>query len=351
MKGRRGATYNPDDSFQKHSTEYEPGMAPWEEQEDQLSTKCIAIHPKTILNKVESPDVPYNWSMNPYQGCEHGCIYCYARPTHNYWGYSAGLDFEKVVLYKPQAADLLRTEFARGRWKPAPIMLSGNTDCYQPVERRFGLTRELLITCNDYGNPAAIITKNALIGRDMDLLQEMSSKNMIAVAMSITTMNTDLQPLLEPRAASGAKRMQLVRRLSDAGIPVSVMMAPIIPGLNDDEIPEMIELAKENGAYNIGFTMVRLNGPLEPLFQDWIEQHFPDKAERVMMLIREIHQGRTGDSSFGRRMRGQGPIARSIHKLFAIQKEKVFGKPTRIQLATEHFTRPSNTNQLSISFD
>jgi DNA repair photolyase len=317
LKGR-GAQYNPANPYlkQEYVAEHIEGL-----DEPMLSnskTEFFTEHPKKIVNKVESPDLGLSYSMNPYQGCEHGCIYCYARNTHQYWGYGAGLDFERKIIVKENAPEVLARQLENQNWQVMPIMLAGNTDCYQPIEAKKKLTRRMLEVLLQYRHPVSVITKNALILRDLDLLQELNKLDLVHVNISITTLDEKLRQKLEPRTVSGAKRLQVVRELAAAGIPVNVMVAPIIPGLNDSEIPAIIRSAAEAGASHAAYTIVRLNGSIGPIFTDWIQQAFPDRADKVLNQIADCHGGQLNDSRFGTRMRGEGKFAEAINKLFGM---------------------------------
>ncbi len=291
---------------------------------DKIRTTYTAVHPKTIVNKVTSPDVRMPYSMNPYQGCEHGCVYCYARNTHEYWGYSAGLDFESKILYKPAAATLLEKHLRNPRWEASPIVLSGNTDCYQPVERRFGLTRSCLEVFWKYRHPVGIITKNSLLMRDLDLLEQLNSEGLVSVHISVTSLEESVRSLLEPRTASTRKRLKTIAELAKRGIPVNAMLAPMIPGLNSHELMDLARAVADAGALSFGFTMVRLNGAIGPLFLDWLQKAMPDRASRVESLIRSCHDGQLNDSQFGRRMKGEGEVASQLHQMARISRRKFF---------------------------
>ncbi|MFZ5553831.1 MAG: PA0069 family radical SAM protein, partial [Bacteroidota bacterium] len=269
IKGR-GSQINTHNRFlsQKLVKEHWEGID--ENDSGESKTEFIPVFPKSIINKVESPDIAGAYSMNPYQGCEHGCIYCYARPTHEYWGYSAGLDFEQKILVKKNAPQLLKETFSKKNYTPAPIMFSGNTDCYQPVERKLQITRKMLEVCLHYKHPVSMITKNALILRDLDILSEMAKMNLVHVSISLTTLDDSLRRIMEPRTAAAAKKLEVIRELSSNGIPVNVMMAPIIPALNSSEIPTVGEKVSEAGALAFNYTMVRLNGEIATLFTDWV---------------------------------------------------------------------------------
>jgi DNA repair photolyase len=265
------------------------------------------------------------YSINPYQGCEHGCIYCYARNSHEYYGFSAGLDFERKIIIKRNAPELLEQYFNKKNYKPVCIMLSGNTDCYQPVERRLEITRKLLEMFLHYKNPVSIITKNNLILRDLDILTELASMNLVHVNVSITSLNEQLRQKLEPRTVTATGRLAVVQKLAEKSIPVRVMAAPIIPGLNSNEVPNIIKAAADRGALAAGFTIVRLNGSIAEIFSDWIHKAFPDRAEKVLNMIRECHDGKLNDSDFGRRMSGEGKVAESIHQMFRMACNRFMG--------------------------
>ncbi len=293
LKGR-GAQINPTSPYEKTVRDQEPidwalALDDWETNE--LRTEYLETHPKTILNKVISADIPIPWSMNPYQGCEHGCVYCYARNTHPYWGFSAGLDFERKILVKRNAAELLENELKKKSWRAEPVMFAGNTDVYQPAERKFGITRACLEVFWKYRHPVSIITKNSLILRDLDLLKQLAAERLVHVAISITTLNDELRQFLEPRTASVKQRLRTVETLSAAGIPVFVMMAPIIPGLNDHEILSLVKTVAACGALGVGHSMVRLNGDVAIIFEDWIRKTMPDRADKVLNQIRDTHGG------------------------------------------------------------
>ena len=334
----RGAQLNTHNRFNKQSYANEfPELI----DEDMLKaeqTQYIEVFPKTIVNKVESPDIPGMYSMNPYQGCEHGCLYCYARITHEYWGYSAGLDFERKILVKKNAPELLEKCFQKKNWESSPIMLSGNTDCYQPIERKLEITRKLLEVCLKYRHPVSIITKNALVVRDIDILSELTKLNLAHVMVTITSLNEELRQKLEPRTVTYKNRLKAVKILADAGIPVGVMNAPIIPGLTSHEIPELVKAAAENGATSMGYTIVRLNGEIANVFKDWLHKNFPDRAEKVWNQISDCHGGQVNDSRFGTRTRGEGKIAESIRNLFKMSVKKYI-KKDKFEFDTTAFSK------------
>ncbi|HMX40266.1 MAG TPA: PA0069 family radical SAM protein [Saprospiraceae bacterium] len=345
LKGR-GAQINPPSRYEKIVRDEQPldwALVAQEWEDQRLHTQYLETHPKTILNAVASEDIPLEWSMNPYQGCEHGCIYCYARNTHPYWGYSAGVDFERKILVKRNAALLLEQELKKKNWKASPVMFAGNTDVYQPAERHFRITRACLEVFWKYRHPVSVITKNSLILRDLDLLSQLAAERLVHVAISITTLQEELRQFLEPRTATVAQRLRTVEALTQAGVPVFVMMAPIIPGLNDHEILPLVKAVAERGALGVGHTMVRLNGDVALLFEDWIRKTLPDRADRVLNRIRDTHQGTLGDSRPGRRMRGTGNIADMVHQQFRLAKARYM--PDRKMPAYnldlhEHFKSP-----------
>lgn len=321
FKGR-GSQIKPENRFLKsrYSTDFIEGLD--EPLLENPQTQIFHDTPGKIVNKVDSPDLRFGYSMNPYQGCEHGCVYCYARNTHEYYGFSAGLDFETKIIVKQNAPALLEQHLLQPSWQAVPIMLSGNTDCYQPQEKKFKITRKLLEVMTRYRHPVGIITKNSLILRDIDLLEELASHHLVHVMISLTTLDEELRRKMEPRTASASKRLMTIEALSRSGIPVGVMNAPIIPGLNHHEIPAMIKAAADHGALTAGMTVVRLNGAIAGIFEDWLKKNFPNRFDKVWNQIAEMHGGQVNDSNFGRRMSGEGNLASSIHQLFRAAKKK-----------------------------
>ena len=315
FKGR-GAQVNTHNKFlkSKYVLEHIEGLD--EPLLENSATQLFEESPKKIVSESNSPDLSHMYSINPYQGCEHGCIYCYARNSHEYYGFSAGLDFERKIIVKRNAAELLEQYFNKKNYKPVYILLSGNTDCYQPVERKLKITRSLLEIFLKYRNPVSIITKNNVILRDLDILTALGEMNLVHVNVSLTTLNEQLRQKLEPRTVTASGRLAVIQKLAEKGIPVRVMVAPIIPGLNSSEIPDIIKAAADMGALAAGFTIVRLNGSIAEIFSDWINKAFPDRAEKVLNMIRSCHDGKLNDSDFGRRMSGEGQVAESIHQLF-----------------------------------
>ena len=317
----RGAQINTKNRFLKDekTREHVEGIDDW--TDPALATQYIEQESKTIVNKVDSPEVGMWYSMNPYAGCEHGCIYCYARNVHEYWGYSAGLDFERKIIVKKNAPNLLRKFLMNQSWVCKPIMLSGNTDCYQPAEQTFRLTRGLLEVCNDFNQPVGILTKNSWILRDKDLLQEMAKKNIVSAMVSITSFNEDLRRVMEPRTTTAKQKLKVIEELSTAGVRMGIMMGPMIPGLNEHEMQRIMKAARDNGATFTAYTFIRLNGAIKLLFHDWLYKNFPDRADKVWHLIEASHDGRVNDSRWGVRMRGKGNIAELV-----AQQYKKYGK-------------------------
>lgn len=320
MKGR-GAQYNPDNPYEKFVKARHPDLN-FSPPSEEIKTEYLETHPKTLINKVESPDVRMEYSMNPYQGCEHGCVYCYARNTHPYWGYSAGLDFESKILIKRSAPEVLARKLSSPKWVPAPIMLSGNTDCYQPAEAKFKLTRQILEVVERFNHPVGIITKSALILRDLDILSRLSEKRLVSVAISINTVTEGTRRLLEPRTASIPRRLNVIEELSKAGIYVTAMLGPLIPGLTDHEIMNIVEATSKAGAKNAGYITVRLNGDVGAIFTDWVHKTFPDRADKILNRIKDTHGGTLNESRFGTRMKGEGKYAEIMGKQFELAKKK-----------------------------
>lgn len=339
LKKGRGAQLNTHNRFLSHSISKEEisGIDEWVEED--VKTVFLEDHSKSLVNKVTSPDVGMEYSMNPYQGCEHGCIYCYARNSFEYWGYSAGIDFESKIIVKRNAPALLRKFLMNPGWEAATINLSGNTDCYQPAEKRFGITRELLKVCREFNQPVAIITKNAGVLRDIDILTDLNSKNLTAVMVTITTQNESLRRKMEPRTTTAFQRFRVIEELSKRGIPTGIMIGPVIPGLNDHEIHDLIKTAADAGARTVGYTFVRLNGAIKLLFHDWLYKVFPDRAAKVWHMIESAHNGKVNDSEFGRRMRGEGVIADMVS--MQIKKYRArYGLNQSIELDHTQFKRP-----------
>ena len=278
------------------------------------------------------------YSLNPYQGCEHGCSYCFARPTHEFWGYSAGTDFERKIMVKKNAPELLEKFFQKRNYVPKTITLSGNTDCYQPAEREFEITRKLLQLCLDYRHPVSILTKNALVLRDLDILKPLSEQNLVSVSFSIPTVNEEIRRKMEPRTSSVKNKLKAIEILTEHKIAVGVMVAPVIPGLTSDESLKILKTVSEAGAQKFGYVLIRLNDTVQPVFVNWINAHFPERAEKVLNLIRSMRGGKLGDKRFHERYKGEGNIAEMIHDTFALGKRKFFANKEVTPLSTENFT-------------
>jgi DNA repair photolyase len=320
MKGR-GAQFNPANPFDKVIKAKHRDLT-FSTPVEEVKTEYLETHAKTILNKVDSPDIGLEYSMNPYQGCEHGCVYCYARNTHPYWGYSAGVDFESKILIKREAPALLAKKLASPKWIASPIMLSGNTDCYQPAEAKLKITRTILEVLEKYNHPVGMITKSALILRDIDIIKRLAEKNLACVAISINTLNETLRRELEPRTATINRRLQVIEELSKAGIYVTAMLAPMIPGLNDHEIMALMEAVTKAGAKNANYITVRLNGDVGPIFTDWVKKKFPDRADKIINRIMDTHGGQVNDTRFGIRMKGEGKYAEIMAAQFHLAKRR-----------------------------
>jgi DNA repair photolyase len=345
-KQGRGAQFNTRNKFLKNEVvrDHVEGVDDWVNED--VKTQYIEIFPKTIINKVDSPDVGMWYSMNPYQGCEHGCIYCYARNSFEYWGYSAGLDFESKILVKKNAPGLLRKELMHPKWECMPIGLSGNTDCYQPAEKKFRITRQMLEVCNEFNQPVGIISKNAGMLRDKDLLEEMAKKKLVSILLSITSLDEDLRRVMEPRTTTGKQRLRTIEELCKVGVPMGVMLGPMIPGLNDHEMPSILKQASEAGASFSAYTFVRLNGAVKFLFHDWLYKNFPGRADKIWHLIEAGHRGKVNDSEFGRRMRGEGNIAKIVADQYKTYTKKYGLAHERLGVDCSNFRRPGSQGKL-----
>lgn len=303
-----------------------------------LRTTFTDVFPKTIVNPVKSPDMMMEYSLNPYQGCEHGCSYCFARPTHEFWGYSAGTDFERKIMVKKNAPELLEKFFQKRNYIPKTITLSGNTDCYQPAEKKFEITRKLLQLCLEYRHPVSILTKNALVLRDLDILKPLAEQNLVSVSFSIPTINEEIRRKMEPRTSTAANKIKAIEILTENQIPVGVMVAPVIPGLTSDESLSILKTISDAGARSFGYVIVRLNDTVEPVFVNWLHASFPDRAQKVLNLIRSMRGGNLGEKRFYERYKGEGNIAELIHNTFALGKRKFFADRVMPQLSTQNFT-------------
>ncbi|MCZ6782107.1 MAG: PA0069 family radical SAM protein [Proteobacteria bacterium] len=348
IKGR-GAAENPPNRFERlvyetDGEEYLDGGFgdPDEDRTARPRTVYYRDPARTVLAGNQSPDVPFATSLNPYRGCLHGCVYCYARPTHEYLGFSAGLDFETKILVKENAPELLRRELSAVKWKPQVVALSGVTDPYQPIERKLEITRRCVEVFAEFRNPVGVVTKNALVARDTDLFVELAAHEAVAVHVSITTLDPQLMRRMEPRTSHPSQRLEAIRRLAAAGVPVGVMAAPIIPGLNDHEIPAILEAAAEAGASFAAHILLRLPYGVKDLFAAWLERHYPDRAKKVLNRIQEVRggQGRLNDARFGSRMRGEGLYAAHVHKLFEVACRRAGLDGPHPVLSTDSFQKP-----------
>jgi DNA repair photolyase len=334
----RGANINPTNRFEALRYESED----WCEADPEprsIRTQFFRDDSQTVISYNNSPDVGFDASLNPYRGCEHGCAYCYARPTHEYLGFSAGIDFESRILVKSNAAELLAGELAKASWKPQLLALSGVTDAYQPIERKLQITRSCLRVLAEFRNPVAVITKNHLVNRDADYLAELASLSAAAVSVSITTLDRKLARILEPRASSPSHRIDAISQLCQAGIPVGVNVAPIIPGINEHEIPNITAAAAKAGAQFASYTILRLPLTVAPIFVAWLETHFPERKEKVLSRIRSMRDGKLNNADFGSRMRGAGPLAEQIRQIFHVSCRRAGLNRTRTELSTTAFRR------------
>jgi DNA repair photolyase len=334
----RGATINPPNRFEALHFEIDPDLP--EEERPNPRTQFYFDATESLLTPNDSPDVGFAVGLNCYRGCEHGCAYCFARPFHEYLGWSSGLDFETKILVKARAPELLRKELSKRSWKPKTVGMSGVTDCYQPAERHFKLTRQCLEVFREFRNPVAIITKNFLVTRDIDLLAELARWNCVTVNVSITTLDADLAGKLEPRAARPDHRLKAVKLLSGEGIPVSVLVAPVIPGLTDHELPSIIDAAAKAGARTAGMTLLRLPWAVKDVFSAWLDAHVPGKKDRILDRLRQMRGGKLYDSDWETRMRGEGIFAKQIGDLFAIAVRRAGLNGMANSLSVENFRRP-----------
>ncbi len=372
MKGR-GAGFNPGNRFEKAHLAPDPDPQPPAPDDDSVHlpvlgnpasatspqpfpdpisppTTYLPDHSRSVIATNSSPDIPFSASINPYRGCSHGCIYCYARPTHEYLGFSAGLDFESKILVKHDAPELLRAALASPKWQPQVIAMSGVTDCYQPAEAKFKITRGCLEVLLEFRNPVGIITKNHLVTRDLDILRQLAALDCVQVSVSITTLRPELTRILEPRTSVPRDRLRAIRELADAGIPVNVMVAPVIPALTDHEMPAILEAARDAGARSAGFTLLRLPFAVKDLFTDWLDRHFPDRKNKVLNRIRDLRgqpkgaAGKLNDPNFHSRMRGQGAWADQMSQIFKLHTTRLGLNQRTFTLSTAHFRRPAEIN-------
>ena len=341
----RGAGVNPSGRFEPVSRHvFDDG---WETMEElpPFKTEVQVEKPRTIITRNESPDISFDRSINPYRGCEHGCVYCFARPTHAYMGLSPGLDFESKLFAKPDAAKLLERELAKEGYQPRTIAIGTNTDPYQPIEKKWRIMREILEVLEAYNHPVGIVTKSALVARDIDILSRMAEKGLAKVALSVTSLDRTLARTMEPRAATPPKRLETIRKLAEAGIPASVMVAPIVPGLTDQEIERILDSARAAGAREAGYVILRLPLEVSPIFKDWLLRHYPDRYRHVLSLVRSMRGGKDYDSEWGKRMKGNGPYAWQIGRRFELAARKLGLNLERTKLRTDLFKAPKGAGE------
>ena len=337
----RGAAVNPAGRFEVFSRQvFDDGWSSLDEL-PAFKTEVQVEKPRNIITRNASPDISFDRSINPYRGCEHGCIYCFARPTHSYMGLSAGLDFESKLFAKPDAPRLLEKELAREGYEPRTIAIGTNTDPYQPIEKQWRIMREILEVLEAHDHPVGIVTKSALVMRDIDILSRMAARGLAKVALSVTTLDAKLARTMEPRAATPTRRLETLKTLDAAGIPVSAMMAPIIPGLNDAEIERVLDSVANAGAKEAGYVILRLPLEVSPIFKDWLLRHYPDRYRHVMSLIRSMRDGKDYDSEWGKRMKGAGPYAWQIGRRFELAAKRLGLNSERLRLRTDLFRRPA----------
>ena len=342
----RGTALNPANRFEEIAYERDESVDPAEEPAPK--TRFFKDATRSLLVKNDSPDIPFTWSLNPYRGCEHGCSYCYARPYHEYLGLSAGLDFETMIFVKEDAPAILEKELAKPSWEPMTVAMSGVTDCYQPVERKLEITRRCLKVFADCRNPVGIVTKNALITRDADVLGELAARRCARVYISVTTLDPELARLMEPRASTPENRLKAIRTLADAGVPVGVMAAPMILGLNDHELPRILEAAADHGAVDAGYVPLRLPHGVKDVFLDWVGRHYPDRRDKVESQIRATRGGELNDPDFHSRMRGRGVFADHLQALFQIARKRYGLDKDRRPMDASNFRRPLPGGQLRL---
>ncbi len=349
----RGASSNPPNRFEQIDVEPDFDHLNPDDPDAPLSaptTQFFKDTTRTILAHNDSPDVGFETSINPYRGCEHGCIYCYARPTHEYLSLSSGIDFESKIFVKLDAAELLRKELSAKKWKPQSISISGVTDCYQPAEKKFEITRQCLKVLHEFRNPCGIVTKSHLVTRDIDLLGAMARDNLAAVFVSITSLDPEISRKMEPRAPAPSRRLDALRELSAAGVPCGVMVAPIIPGLTDHEIAPILSAAAEAGARTCGYTLVRLPFAIKEMFEVWLGQHFPDRQNKVLNRIRDLRGGKLNDSNFTTRMRGEGAFADHFENFFKLAKRRAGLDKPFPKLSIDQFLRADGTDVLVLGW-
>ncbi len=344
----RGALVSPTNRFEKISFTIDEELD--SEEYPQPKTTFFKDTSKSIISYNDSPDIFFDASLNPYRGCEHGCVYCYARPTHEYFGLSSGVDFESMIFVKTEAASLLRKELMHPRWKPQIVVVSGVTDCYQPFEKKFEITRQCMRVFLEFCNPVGIITKNQLITRDIDLFKEMATYQGVSIAVSITTLDPKVSRVMEPRASTPANRLKAIEQLSKAGIPVTANVAPIVPGLTDHEIPTILKACAQAGAQSASYTVLRLPYSVKDLFEAWLQHYFPERKEKVLNRVRDLRGGMLYDSGWGKRMKGTGTWAKQIETLFDTGYKHAGFPGRNFHLSTAHFKRPAG-DQFILPFD
>ena len=343
QKGR-GAQINPGNKFLSHEFVKEHVEGIDEETSINHNRKIFVETPKKILSENKSPDIPFRFSINPYQGCEHGCVYCYARNVHTYWGFSAGMDWETKIVAKKNADVLLEKIFLKKKWKPETIVLSGNTDPYQPAERILKITRSLLKVFVRFHNPVGMITKNSLISRDIELLKYLAERQLVRIYFSITTLDEKLRRIMEPRTANGMKMMKTMELFANSGIHVGLMMGPIIPSINEHEINSILKVASDHGAISANYTLARFNGDVAEIFADWLEKNFPERAKKVWNKVKSLHGGQVNDSRFGKRMSGEGNYATVIKSIFDASRKNYFDDIELKPLRKDLFRKGGNLN-------
>jgi DNA repair photolyase len=342
IKGR-GASWNPQNRFE--TLEYVRDDEA-EREEGVPRTIYLRDPTRTIIATNDSPDIGFEASINPYRGCEHGCIYCFARPTHEYLGFSAGLDFETKILVKEDAPELLREELNSKRWEPKVIAISGVTDPYQPIERKLGITRGCLSVLAEFRNPVTMITKNHLVTRDVDVLGDLAQFDCAEVSVSVTTLDNDLHHIMEPRTSTPARRLEAIETLSKAGVPAGVMVAPVIPGITDSEMPAILKAARDAGARWAGFVVLRLPWAVAPLFERWLDEHYPDRKDKVLNRVRDMRGGKLYDAKWGVRGRGEGIFAEQLKAIFTVTTRRLGLNQEERSLTTEHFRRAREQGRL-----
>lgn len=340
----RGASWNPQNRFERIEYVRDEDADP--DQQPAPSTMFLRDPARSIIARNDSPDVGFAASVNPYRGCEHGCIYCFARPTHEYLGFSAGLEFESKILVKEDAPELLREELSSRKWTPQVLAISGVTDPYQPIERKLELTRRCLQVLAEFRNPVVIITKNHLVTRDLDVLRELASHDAVSVALSVTTLDADLARVMEPRASAPHMRLAAIEQLAKEGIPVSVMVAPVIPAITDHEMPAILKAAADAGAQSAGFVMLRLPWNVAPLFEQWLEEHYPDRKDKVLHRLCDLRDGKLYRAEFGTRMRGEGIFAQQVESIFDVTCRRLHLNERRFELSTAAFRRVTVQSRL-----